>query len=211
MFKQAVKRLIAGFGYHLYRQPPFKDNGADLVYELIVAHGYAPWLSDQEFRNAYAAARDHTLVDVYRAFELWSLVSEVAKLPDGDILEVGTWRGGSGCILALKAKKEVPTADVILADTFEGIVKASAIDGGYGDGAHEDATAGDVEKLAAQLEVSPMILQGVFPEILEDRLRSECFDCATLMSMFINPPRMFLIGCGRESSRGRCRVRRLRF
>jgi O-methyltransferase len=35
----------------------------------------------------------NTFVDVYRLYELWQVLEQVAHL-DGDILEVGVWRGG---------------------------------------------------------------------------------------------------------------------
>ena len=55
--------------------------------------------------------KQNTLVDVYRCYELWSLAVRCAELP-GDTLEVGTWRGGTGALLAaaIAARKKVRTA-----------------------------------------------------------------------------------------------------
>src|SRR5689334_4732426 len=73
----------------------------DLKYEGIYSQSaYAPWLADAEFRRALADVRANTLVDEYRCWELWNLVGQTGGLPDGDILEVGVWRGGTGCLMA---------------------------------------------------------------------------------------------------------------
>ncbi len=39
-------------------------------------------------------------MDKLRCYELWTLVAQSCKLSDGDILEVGVWRGGTGALIA---------------------------------------------------------------------------------------------------------------
>ena len=87
---------------------------------LFVGTTYSLWLSDREFLSAYEIIKDFTLVDRERCYELWDLAKQSIKIT-GAILEVGVWRGGTGCLLAMSA----PTKSVYLADTFEGVVKAS--------------------------------------------------------------------------------------
>src|SRR5256885_2113779 len=65
---------------------------------------YSPWLSDAEFNQVYQKARTHTLVDIYRCYELWSLAKQTEDV-EGDLLEVGVWRGGTGAIIAEAVKK----------------------------------------------------------------------------------------------------------
>ena len=60
---------------------------------------YAPWQADEDFQRIYRAVRKNTLVDVWRCYELWTLVGELREVP-GAIVEVGVWRGGSGAIMA---------------------------------------------------------------------------------------------------------------
>lgn len=50
---------------------------------------YAPWQADPEFQSVHRAVRRN---DVWRLYELWTLVGEVVKVP-GAVLEVGVWRG----------------------------------------------------------------------------------------------------------------------
>lgn len=164
LIKRLIKSAIRWTGFRFYRMPPEKFNGPDMEYDLFVAHGFAPWLVDQSFREAYSIIEGATLVDRYRAYELWSLVSQSLSLAPGDYLEVGTWRGGTGCLIARRVKEMNPGARVFLADTFAGIVKAGAIDGGYVDGAHDDASVRDVEALASRMAVDVDVLQGIFPD-----------------------------------------------
>lgn len=108
--------------------------------------------------------RPYTLVDHYRCFELWKLVQQTCGL-GGDILEIGVWRGGTGCLMAAAAKMTRQSPQVILCDTFSGVVKASAMDPGYVGGEHSDASPEQVRELAAKLGTDNiLILQGIFPE-----------------------------------------------
>ena len=53
---------------------------------------YSPWLADERFQSAFAQVVGNTLVDRLRAFEIWSLVRQSAKLTGGALIEVGVWR-----------------------------------------------------------------------------------------------------------------------
>src|ERR1700729_3355842 len=64
---------------------------------------YAPWQADPEFQSVYRAVRRNTLVDVWRLYELWTLLGELVEIP-GAMLEVGVWRGGSGALIAARAR-----------------------------------------------------------------------------------------------------------
>ena len=58
----------------------------------------------------------HTLVDIYRCYEIWSAVAEAAKLQQGDLMEVGMWRGGTGAVIAAQSARLIPSARVFLCD-----------------------------------------------------------------------------------------------
>src|SRR5262245_44867797 len=125
---------------------------------------FSPWNTDDEFGQAYEKIRDHTLVDVYRCFELWSLVPEVNSIA-GVIVEVGVWRGGTGALLAKSAQRAGIREQVFLCDTFRGVVKAGALDPAYRGGEHADTSAAHVKKLMDRLELDNVqIVEGVFPE-----------------------------------------------
>jgi O-methyltransferase len=128
--------------------------------QIIPTATYSPWLSDKQFLAVYEEVKQHTLVDVYRCYELWMLAKSVAQTP-GSILEVGVWRGGTGAVLAAAC----PLKAVYLADTFHGVVKASTKDTRYRGGEHADTSKAQVERLLRSLHATNFILlEGIFPE-----------------------------------------------
>jgi O-methyltransferase len=131
---------------------------------------YAPWQADEDFQRIYQAVRKNTLVDVWRCYELWTLVGELREVP-GAIVEVGVWRGGSGAIMAARAKALDISDPVFLCDTWEGVVKTGELDTYYRDGKHDDTSLETVEALVARLGLDNVeLLQGVFPEETGDRI-----------------------------------------
>lgn len=124
---------------------------------------HAPWLNDSEFREVYEAVCDHTLVDMMRLYELWTLVRQLGEV-EGDFLEVGVWRGGSGCLMAMADQRK--GRRVFLADTFSGVVKAGTHDTSYRGGEHADTGVDLVVELAGRCQVvdKVRVLVGMFPE-----------------------------------------------
>ena len=142
-------------------------NGAGLLPHAVVRPlaTYAPWRSDGEFQSAYELIRSNTLVDFYRCYDLWQLVAEAGKLAGGDILEIGVWRGGTGCLMARRAKLTGAGATVYLCDTFQGVVKAGSSDRHYAGGEHSDTSEAVVADLAQGMGLDNIkILRGTFPE-----------------------------------------------
>ncbi len=83
-----------------------------------------------EFLSTYKLIQPNTLVDLYRCWELWTLVDQTAKR-DGGIMEVGVWRGGTGALMAKRVLSTGRNDPVYLCDTFEGVVKAGSHDSTY--------------------------------------------------------------------------------
>lgn len=135
----------------------------------------SPWKIDRDFAEVYSKVRNYTLVDIYRCYELWHLLQQVIRL-GGDVLEVGVWRGGTGCILAAKAAMQNKNTKVFLCDTFKGVVKASDRDDVYKGGEHDDTSqdvvAGLVEKLGL---TNVQLLAGVFPEETAHLVEADSF------------------------------------
>ena len=94
---------------------------------IIPESSLSPWRFDTEFRETYDRILPFSLVDEMRLYELWDLTGQLAAVP-GDILEIGVWRGGSGCLVATRSQRSGSAATVFLCDTFEGVVKAGAED-----------------------------------------------------------------------------------
>jgi O-methyltransferase len=147
------------------------------VYEIITPRArYSPWNRDKEFLSAFSQIRPYTLVDLYRCYELWSLVRRTALLNSGALLEVGVWRGGTGALLAKSARLAGLRAPVYLCDTFSGVVKAGEHDTYYKGGEHSDATEGDVRNLMSSLALDNVrILKGIFPEDTGSSIANETF------------------------------------
>ncbi len=138
---------------------------------------YRPWDVDDVFQEVYRLVRDATMVDIYRLWTLWFIASQV---PAGDVLEVGSWRGGSGVVIARAlerprggitsagretAGRETAGRDVFLADTFAGVVKASTRDTYYKGGEHANTSVELVRGLLERAGVPHVrLLPGVFPD-----------------------------------------------
>lgn len=172
-----VKRLILGvirrFGYEIFKAPTATRDEHETIVPLAA---YAPWNLDPAFTKVYEQCRTHTLVDLYRCYEIWSTVAEAAKLPQGDLLEVGVWRGGTGTLIAAQAARLIPPAQVFLCDTFSGVVKTGSQDTIYEDGMHADTSAEIVKRLLDQFGLNnAVVLQGIFPEQTADGIQDRRF------------------------------------
>jgi O-methyltransferase len=120
---------------------------------------YSPWLDDKDFLDVYQQVKENTLVDIYRCYELWNIAKQANKI-DGDAIEVGVWKGGTGAIIAKAFKNQVN-----LCDTFMGVVKATDKDNRYVGGEHADTSIEIVQTLFNKLSISNYsILQGIFPD-----------------------------------------------
>jgi len=145
---------------------------------IIPESSLSPWRFDQQFRETYRQIQGFTLVDEMRLYELWQLTSQLAAVP-GDILEVGVWRGGSGCLVASESQRTGSSARVFLCDTFSGVVKASVEDPIYSGGEHGDTSPEIVRALAGHLGLENVdVLVGTFPDetgtAIEDRQLKLC-------------------------------------
>jgi O-methyltransferase len=137
---------------------------------------YAPWRTDPTFLETYDTIRPYTLVDIYRCYELWTLVEQSQKLT-GSLIEIGVWRGGTGALIAQRAKLSGITDTIYLCDTFTGVVKASSHDPLYQGGEHHDTSIGLVEDLVyKQLNLEHVkILPGIFPDETAKAVDHESF------------------------------------
>jgi O-methyltransferase len=160
-----LQRLIA-----IARLPDLKYGG------IFTQSTYAPWNGDHDFQLVYSVIRSHTLVDQYRCYELWLLCGQLDKLEIGDILEIGVWRGGTGCLLAARGMASGIGGTVFLCDTFSGVVKAGDKDSGYVGGEHSDASRTTVLALKARMGLANVeVLEGVFPDVTGDGIADRRF------------------------------------
>ncbi len=157
-----------------------------------------------EFLRVWDRIRNNTLLDQSRLYELWELIAQVAHL-DGDILEVGVWRGGSAALMGLRdaAVTDAAVSDgaveagdtantddadgatdsappgrrtLFLADTFSGVAKAGERDPYYRGGEHADTSLDSVGAFLHSLALQNFkLLEGVFPEDTAHRIANRKF------------------------------------
>jgi len=170
--KRLLRRIINRLGYVVYRKPA----GSAAYGAIVPEANYAPWQNDQLFLETYRLIKANTLVDIYRCYELWTLVEQTAKLT-GALMEVGVWRGGTGALIAKRAHLcEIPDP-VYLCDTFKGVVKTSSRDSSYHDGQHADTSRPIVEQLMRNVAraANVKMLEGRFPEETASLIEAPCF------------------------------------
>jgi len=173
MLKKVILGAIRVCGYELFKTPTMSKREHQTIIPLA---SYAPWNLDSLFVKVYDQCRAHSLVDIYRCYEIWSLVGESAKLPEGDLLEIGVWRGGTGGVIAAQSAKLMPSTNVFLCDTFSGVVKTGAKDTNYENGMHADTSPEIVEQLLARLGVTnASLLRGIFPEETGESIQDRRF------------------------------------
>ncbi len=166
--KKNLKKLLSLLGIGIYKIPRhlevWTNPPSDKKHMRIIPNAtYAPWLNDKKFMEIYTHVKGNTLVDIFRCYELWSLAKQTYNI-EGDIIEIGVWRGGSGALLA-KAVESYESKKVYLADTFYGVVKASFKDTKYKGGEHSNTSIEIVNDLLKSLSLSNAeIIVGMFPE-----------------------------------------------
>jgi O-methyltransferase len=169
--RRAIKTLVRKFGYDIVVFPRFEGPYERFHIKVL----YAPWIEDRDFVETFPKVQTHSMVDRYRCYELWDLVSQSAKLR-GSLLEIGVWRGGTGALIAKQAQLSGIPDPVYLCDTFEGVVKASEKDDGYRGGEHGDTSEEIVVHLMKELGLSnTRILKGIFPEATGEKIANEQF------------------------------------
>lgn len=170
--RQSAHSIAKGLALPLVRSEAMRSGAHAMAYPLST---YAPWQADEEFVRAYDAVRRNTLVDVWRCYELWSLVGELRDVAGG-ILEVGVWRGGTGALMAARAASLDLPERVYLCDTWSGVVKTGEVDTYYRDGKHDNASRETVAELVGSLGLKNVgLLQGIFPEDTGDEIAGERF------------------------------------
>ncbi|WP_131783512.1 TylF/MycF/NovP-related O-methyltransferase [Legionella gresilensis] len=144
---------------------------------LISNATYSPWRTDEQFLKVIQLVKSNTLLDNMRLYEIWQLANQVNHLP-GHAIEIGSWRGGSGCLIAHRLAQENKETKVFLCDTFRGIVKASKHDLFYqgGELASDEHVITDlVERIQLQ---NVTTLPGIFPEETGNQVKDYMFKFA---------------------------------
>lgn len=116
------------------------------------------------FEQAHAKASIDTLVDEARMRLLWDLARLcVARCPDGAVVEVGVYRGGTAVLL----REAAPEAPLVLYDTFTGHPTPSAADAPvHREGLFSDTSLEAVWLRFVGCRTPPLFVVGRFPDSL---------------------------------------------
>jgi O-methyltransferase len=165
--------VAKGLALPLVRREAVRSRTHTTIYPTLT---YSPWRGDDAFQRTWKTIRKNTLVDEFRCWELWSLLSELRDVP-GAVIEVGVWRGGSGALMAERCRELGIEDPVYLCDTWEGIVKTTAEDPYYHDGKHDDTSKQIVEQLVGRMGLTDRVrlLKGIFPDDTADQVTSDTF------------------------------------
>ncbi len=160
MIRRLLRKLGIDFSYAIV--------GKSLYGAIQTEANYSPWNADAAFLECYRRIQNYTMVDRFRLWELWDSVRQLTRVK-GDILEVGTWRGGSGVLMGVAARLSGHTEPVWLCDTFTGIPRSSERDPNYKGGEHSDCSADNVRKLAKTMNTSVSLLEGIYPDVTGEK------------------------------------------
>jgi O-methyltransferase len=170
LLQRSAMSVAKGLALPFVRGEAVRSGAHAMAYPIST---YAPWQSDADFERVYQAIKHNTLVDVWRCYELWTVLGELREIP-GAVVEVGVWRGGSGALMAARMEALDLDDPIYLCDTWHGVVKTGQADIYYHDGKHNDASKDVVDALVRRLGLSNVtLLQGIFPEDTADQVVAE--------------------------------------
>lgn len=177
MLKQAIKKSLAIMGLEIkWISNNQNVNNKERYSVVLPGATYSPWLSDVEFNELYSKIRSSTFIDIYRCYELWTLVDQSLKRK-GNLIEIGVWRGGSAALIGYHTKMSEPKRKLYICDTFTGVVKTGPNDTIYKGGEHSDTTKQYVENLifdSIKLD-NVKILEGIFPDETGNLIKNDVF------------------------------------
>ncbi len=104
-----INRTLAVFGVHIRR----------------TNSGF--WDYDPQFRQLFNSVQDRTLVRIDRSYMLYQFARRASLLPDGDVAQVGIYKGGTARMVASTFTHT--TKKIYLFDTFEGLPPRTDADG----------------------------------------------------------------------------------
>jgi O-methyltransferase len=115
-------------------------------------------LADAAFTESCREVAKLTIIDTPRLANLWELCRMTD--PDGAIIEVGAFRGGS----ALHLSNSSPGRQIVVCDSFSGFGKLDTdLDGLFGPHMFTDTSRETVEHLFQERGRDALVLAGLFP------------------------------------------------
>lgn len=165
-----VKSLISKFLYFIPKL--FSGTKKNIFPQsfIITTSTYSPWLRDEEFKKTLSIVQKNTLIDEIRLYGIWQLLDQI-KGVKGEIFEIGSWRGGSGALIAKKLILNDDKTTVNLFDTFEGVVKTDLkYDNKHKGGEYKNTSIDLVKKFLEKNNIfNTKLHKGVFPDDFIDK------------------------------------------
>lgn len=158
LIKASLEKLI-----NIFIKLIFKIN--QNYYRVIISEAfYSPWYNDENFLIIFEKFKKLTMLNDQRAYSIYSAINNIKNL-QGNLIEVGMWKGGISFLMAEKLKNIESKKKVISFDTFEGVIKSSDKDTFYENGEHNDTDMSEVLKKKGEFKLNNInIYKGIFPE-----------------------------------------------
>tara|TARA_B100000902_G_scaffold399521_1_gene470777 strand:- start:17 stop:781 length:765 start_codon:yes stop_codon:yes gene_type:complete len=142
----------------------FRINKNDPFEVFISEAFYAPWKEDIEFQKYYRKYANLTMLDQVRLYTFWEAIENIESI-DGDVIEVGSWKGGVSFLMAEKIRSMKQNKTVFAYDTFHGVVKSGIHDPYYKDNEHDEAS---LDEFNANIEkfktINIEVFSGIYPD-----------------------------------------------
>jgi hypothetical protein len=145
---------------------------------------------DSDYQDALTYAHGRSIVSLERMMNIFLLFKFfLPRLPHGDVVEYGCYRGGSAFFMGSLAKKFLPDTNVYALDTFEGMPETDKAIDFHNRG---DFNANFEEVLSAKLNYgldNVHLIRGLFEETTPKLLRTakrfvlSHIDCDTYSSV----------------------------
>lgn len=134
-------------------------------------------LSDPLYKEAFAAARDRTIMSEENRMNIFLLLRFfLDKIPFGHIVEYGSYRGGSAIFMAYVAQKLYPGMKVYALDSFEGLPQTNKDVDAHNAGDFGDADLSQLQQRVAELKLDNLVLVKGFFENTNDQVMDQARD-----------------------------------
>jgi O-methyltransferase len=128
------------------------------------------WKLDNEYQNIYNSIKTQTLLDELRCYIIYQVLNQIKNI-DGDIAEIGVYKGGTAKLISLILQNSNKV--IYLLDTFMGMPEVDPKKDLHHTGDFSDASLEMVKNYLINFK-NIKIVQGIFPET-EDQIKSKLF------------------------------------
>ena len=170
--------IAHGHGQRIGAMPDELRNGRNMRDGYIrgcgIQFGNVPQLCEAHplYRRAYGLAKSRTVVMPENFMNLFLIVAlGLSKLPPGDIVEFGSFRGGAAIFLAVVAEALCPGTKVYAFDSFAGMPEVDTSRDMHRPGHFNDASDTSLMRYCSEIGVTNLVpVKGFFSETIPTAL-----------------------------------------